>query len=152
MNENKEAIHSTYHYLHSNAEISWKETKTTEYLCRQLEVLGIPYETFPDHTGVIGYWGDKELGPVMGLRADIDALWQLVDGVWKVNHSCGHDAHMTMVLETIKCLKELDFKPKGLLKIIFQPTEESGRGAKALIDISASAKVTMVQAGGNNKH
>lgn len=134
VNENEDVIKSTYHYLHENAEISWQEKNTTEYLCKQLEHLQIPYETFEDHTGVIGYWGNPEKGPTVGLRADIDALWQLVDGEWKANHSCGHDAHMTMVLHTITCLKQLDFQPKGLIKIIFQPAEESGKGAKALIE------------------
>jgi amidohydrolase len=134
VDENKELITSTYHHLHSNAEISWKEKKTTEYLCKQLEHLEIPFETFEDHTGVIGYWGNKEGGRTIGIRADIDALWQLVDGEWKASHSCGHDAHMTMVLHAITCLKDMGFQPEGLIKIIFQPAEESGKGAKALID------------------
>jgi len=134
VDENKELIKSTYHHFHSNAEISWKEKETTEYLCKKLENLGISFERFEDHTGVVGYWGNKELGPTIGIRADIDALWQLVDGEWKANHSCGHDAHMTIVLHTITCLKELGFQPQGLIKIIFQPAEESGLGAKALID------------------
>ena len=134
VDENKELITSTYHHFHSNAETSWKEKKTTEYLCKQLELLEIPFEMFEDHTGVIGYWGNKEHGPTIGVRADIDALWQLIGGEWKANHSCGHDAHMTMVLHTITCLKGLGFQPEGLIKIIFQPAEESGKGAKALID------------------
>ncbi|SIS13105.1 amidohydrolase [Peribacillus simplex] len=134
VDENKDLIKLTYHHFHTNAEISWKEKVTTEYLCKQLEYLEIPFERFEDHTGVVGYWGNKEHGPTIGIRADIDALWQLVDGEWKAIHSCGHDAHMTMVLHTIFCLKELGFHPRGLIKIIFQPAEESGKGAMALID------------------
>lgn len=132
--EHAELIKSTYHHLHTNAEVSWKEVETTKFLCSQLEKLDIPYETFDDHTGVIGYWGNPEEGPTIGLRADIDALFQLVDGEWKANHSCGHDAHMTMVLHTISCLKQIGFAPKGLIKIIFQPAEESGKGAQAIIE------------------
>ncbi|WP_078379991.1 M20 peptidase aminoacylase family protein [Sutcliffiella halmapala] len=130
---NEERVTATYHHLHKNGETSWKEVKTTKFLCEQLELLGIPYETFSDHTGVVGYWGDGKEGTTIGLRADMDALWQLVDGEWKANHSCGHDAHMTMVLYSIICLKEIGFTPKGLIKIIFQPAEESGNGAKAII-------------------
>ena len=52
--DNEGAIKSTYHYLHANAEISWQEKKTTEYICAQLEELGVHYETFGDHTGVVG--------------------------------------------------------------------------------------------------
>lgn len=132
--DHEETIKSTYHYLHSNAEISWKEVETTKFLCSQLEGLGIRFETFEDHTGVIGYWGNQEDGPTIGLRADMDALNQLVDGEWRANHSCGHDAHMTMVLHTITCLKQIGYIPKGLIKIIFQPAEESGKGAQAIIE------------------
>jgi amidohydrolase len=132
--KHEEVIKSTYQYLHANAEVSWKEVETTRFLCSQLEKLGIRYETFEDHTGVIGYWGNQEDGPTIGIRADMDALFQLVDGEWKANHSCGHDAHMAMVLHTITCLKEIGYTPKGLIKIIFQPAEESGRGAQAIIE------------------
>ncbi|CAG9606929.1 M20 peptidase aminoacylase family protein [Pseudoneobacillus rhizosphaerae] len=130
----EDVIKSTYHHLHTHAEVSWREVETTKFLCSQLEKLGIRYETFEDHTGVIGYWGNKEDGPTIGIRADMDALFQLVDGEWKANHSCGHDAHMTMVLHTITCLKEIGYTPKGLIKIIFQPAEESGKGAQAIIE------------------
>ncbi|WHY83938.1 M20 peptidase aminoacylase family protein [Neobacillus novalis] len=132
--KHEETIKSTYHHLHSNAEVSWMEVETTKFLCSQLENLGIPYETFEKHTGVVGYWGNKEVGPIIGIRADMDALWQLVNGKWQANHSCGHDGHMTMVLHALTCLKEIGYEPKGLIKIIFQPAEESGNGAKAIIE------------------
>ncbi len=137
--KNEEAIKSTYHHLHTNAEVSWKEVETTKFLCSKLEQLGIPYDTFENHTGVVGYWGNKEGGPAIGIRSDIDALWQLVDGEWQANHSCGHDGHMTMVLHAITCLKEIGYEPKGLIKIIFQPAEESGNGAKAIIETGVVA-------------
>ncbi len=132
--EHEDLIKSTYAHLHQNAEVSWNEIETGKYICGKLKELGIHYETFPDHTGVIGYWGNKNDGPTIGIRADMDALYQLVDGTWQENHSCGHDGHMTMVLHTITCLKEIGFSPKGLIKIIFQPAEETGDGAKAIIE------------------
>ncbi|MFB7140477.1 M20 peptidase aminoacylase family protein [Gottfriedia sp. NPDC056225] len=134
VSQHDESIKSTYQYLHKHAEISWKEFETTRFLCEQLENLNIRYETFEDITGVVGYWGNKEEGPTIGIRSDMDALWQLVDGEWKANHSCGHDAHMTMVLYAITCLKEIGYEPKGLIKIIFQPAEETGKGAQAMIE------------------
>lgn len=134
VSEHDDFIKSTYHYLHKHAEVSWKEVETTKYLCERLKDLGLKYETFPNHTGVIGYWGDADEGPTVGIRADMDALYQIVDGEWKENHSCGHDGHMTMVLHTVTCLKEIGFTPKGLVKIIFQPAEETGNGARAIID------------------
>ncbi len=137
---NRSSILETYHHLHSIAEVSWEEKNTTAYICRELDKMDIPYTTFEDITGVIAIWdgtNDSEghvTNPTVGLRADLDALWQNVDGVWKANHSCGHDAHMTMVLYTLRCLKEIGFVPKGRLKILFQPAEETGLGANALID------------------
>ncbi|WP_286141641.1 M20/M25/M40 family metallo-hydrolase [Bacillus sp. AFS001701] len=134
VSQHYESIKSTYQHLHKHAEISWKEFETTGFICEQLEKLNIPYETFEDITGVVGYWGNKDEGPTIGIRSDMDAFWQLVDGDWKANHSCGHDAHMTMVLYAITCLKEIGYEPKGLIKIIFQPAEETGKGAKAIIE------------------
>ena len=126
-------------YLHQHPEISWKEKNTTDYLKKRLQSLGLETVVFEDTTGVIGVWEDerktsekKEL--VVALRSDIDALWQEVDGEWKANHSCGHDAHMTMVLGAIEILKSEGFQPKGTLKIIFQPAEEKGTGALKMIE------------------
>lgn len=134
VSENEKAIKATYNYLHSHAEVSWEEYETTKYIATRLNEIGIPYETFDDIPGVVGYWGDSNKGPSVGIRADMDALYQLVGGEWIPNHSCGHDGHMTMVLHAINCLKDLGFTPKGLIKIIFQPAEETGKGAKALIE------------------
>ena len=134
MDQNKDQLEETYQHLHSIAEISWKEIETTRFLCNELDRMGIPYETFEDHPGVVASWKGKKEGPTVAIRADIDALWQNVDGVWKANHSCGHDGHATVVLYTAKLLKEIGFQPRGTLKIVFQPAEETGNGAKALID------------------
>lgn len=126
-------IKEMYHYLHQNGEISWEEKRTTDFICKQLKELEIPYTRFSDQTGVIGYFGKKEEGPVIGLRSDMDALWQNVNGIWKANHSCGHDGHMTILIFTLKCLKELGIEPKGVIKSIFQPAEETGGGALSLL-------------------
>ncbi|KHF38841.1 amidohydrolase [Halalkalibacter okhensis] len=134
LNENREGLIETYQHFHSIAEVSWEEKKTTEYVCQQLKEMGIPFQTFSDHTGVVATWTGDRAGPVVGIRADIDALWQNVDGTWKANHSCGHDAHSTMVLYAIKMLKEAGFCPRGTIKMIFQPAEETGKGAKAFIE------------------
>ncbi|MFC0472997.1 M20 peptidase aminoacylase family protein [Halalkalibacter kiskunsagensis] len=127
-------IEETFHYLHSIAEVSFQEIKTTKFICDELNKMDIPYTIFPDHTGVVATWRGNEVGPVVGIRADLDALWQNVNGTWKANHSCGHDAHATMVLYAIFMLKELGYIPNGTLKIIFQPAEETGKGARAFIE------------------
>lgn len=131
--EHKEEILAAYHHLHQIAEISWKEIETTKYISEQLTQSGITVNTFQNMTGLVGEWGNHEKRKSLGIRADMDALWQYVNGNWKANHSCGHDAHSTMLLFTMKCLKEIGFKPEGKLVAIFQPAEETGNGAKAII-------------------
>lgn len=129
----RESILEMYHYLHNNAEISWEEIETTNFIKEELEKLSISYEVFDDQTGIVGSFGAGN-GPVIGLRADMDALWQQVNGEWNANHSCGHDAHTTILLFTIKCLKALGVVPKGRIKCLFQPAEETGGGAISFIN------------------
>jgi len=126
-------IKEMYYYLHQNGEISWEEKRTTDFICNKLKQLQIPYIRFSDQTGVMSHFGKKEKGPVVGLRTEMDALWQNVNGSWKANHSCGHDGHMTIVLFALRCLKELGVETKGMIKGIFQPAEETGGGALSLL-------------------
>jgi amidohydrolase len=126
------SIFGTFDHLHAHPEISWKEVETTRYLVERMRKLGLKVTTFDDCTGLVAEWGEGT--PVVGLRTDIDALWQEVDGEWRANHSCGHDAHMTMVLEAVETLIASGYQPPGKLKILFQPAEEKGTGALKLIE------------------
>ncbi|WP_400162632.1 M20 peptidase aminoacylase family protein [Brevibacillus sp. TJ4] len=127
-----QTIVETFDHLHANPEISWKEVQTTRYLAERMRSLGLRVTTFDDCTGLVAEWGEGR--PVVGLRTDIDALWQEVDGEWRANHSCGHDGHMTVVLETVEALIASGYQPPGKLKILFQPAEEKGNGALKLIE------------------
>lgn len=127
----KDRIESVYTHLHTHPEISWEEIETTKFLQRFIENEGFTVETFDDQTGLIVTIGEGE--HCVGVRADIDALWQEVDGVFQANHSCGHDAHTTIALGTLLVLKEVGYPKNGKLKIIFQPAEEKGNGALSLI-------------------
>jgi amidohydrolase len=64
----------------------------------------------------------------------MDALWQEVDGEMKANHSCGHDAHMSMVIGLLLSLKEQASEFNGTLRCIFQPAEEMGNGALKMVE------------------
>ncbi len=122
--------------LHTNPEVSWKEHQTTSFLVQHLEAIGLRVSTFEAFTGVIGEWGPLT-APVVALRADIDALWQEVDEVWRANHSCGHDAHMTMVLGAIKWIHYFMPDPQVRIRVLFQPAEEVGEGAKRFAEYGA---------------
>ncbi|MFJ5769086.1 M20 peptidase aminoacylase family protein [Psychrobacillus sp. NPDC093180] len=128
----KPTVKAVFQHLHAHPEISWKEFLTTEYLKDFLIREGFQVTTFEDSTGLVVTIGSGK--PCVGLRTDMDALWQEVDGEFKANHSCGHDAHMTMAVGTLLLLKKLGIPKQGTLKVLFQPAEEKGTGALSYID------------------
>lgn len=136
MSTDEKWIKETFRYLHQHPEISWEEVETTAYIKRELTQLGCRVTTFDDCTGVVGEYGDfDQQVPVIAIRADIDALWQEVDGVFQANHSCGHDAHMAMVLGLVRKLTQNQaLKSKVAIKFIFQPAEEQGAGALKMVE------------------
>ncbi|CAH0192151.1 N-acyl-L-amino acid amidohydrolase [Peribacillus sp. Bi96] len=121
-----------FDHLHAHPETSWNEVNTTAFISNILRENHCTVETFQDCTGVIGEMGNGIF--TVGLRSDIDALWQEVHGTFQANHSCGHDGHMTLALGVFLVLKEMDFRPGGKLKFIFQPAEEKGTGALKMIE------------------
>lgn len=125
-------VHTIFKHLHANPEISWNEYKTSAFIKDKLDEMGIDCYLFSDTPGVIAEIGSGD--HAVALRSDIDALWQEVDGSFKANHSCGHDAHMSMVLGTILLLKESGVQFNRKLKFIFQPAEEKAEGALAMVD------------------
>ncbi|GGA65669.1 M20 peptidase aminoacylase family protein [Ornithinibacillus halotolerans] len=130
--ELKPLLKEVFNYLHAHPEVSWKEYGTTEYIKELLEGKDCHITTFQDTTGLVVDIGSGK--PVVAIRADMDALWQEVDGEFKANHSCGHDAHMTIVLGALFSLLEEDKKGKGTYRFIFQPAEEKGDGALTFVD------------------
>ncbi|MDX1807516.1 MAG: M20 peptidase aminoacylase family protein [Paenisporosarcina sp.] len=128
---NKQKLDEVFHYLHTHPEVSWKEEQTTAYLKELIEREGFTVQTFDDCTGLFVEIGEGTT--CIGVRADIDALWQEVDGVFQANHSCGHDAHMTMAFGALLHLKEKGFPKDIRFKWIFQPAEEKGKGAEKLV-------------------
>ncbi|PEL10498.1 amidohydrolase [Bacillus sp. AFS017336] len=133
---NKEAIIQTYQDLHKLAEPSWHEEKTANYLKERIINAGIEIKTFESHFGFIAEIKGEE-DTVVALRADMDALVQEVDGVVIANHSCGHDAHSTMVLYTALAMAASKIKPKHTIRFIFQPAEEKGEGALQMMNDGA---------------
>jgi amidohydrolase len=129
--------------IHMNPEIAYKEVRTTGLIKKQLEKLGIPAVTFEKTTGVMGLIRNSDNGPTLALRADIDALpVQEKTGapyesrIPGMMHACGHDSHAAIMLGVAKLISDhqLIGQIPGNLKIIFQPGEEGGAGAKALME------------------
>lgn len=134
-------LRSIRHDLHAIAERSFAEVETSDYLKRVLEAHGIEILHNPLETGVIARITGEQEGPRIALRADIDGLpvqedtglpyTSQHDGVM---HACGHDIHMTSLLGAAFWLQEHRDRIAGEITLIFQPAEELGEGARALID------------------
>jgi amidohydrolase len=128
----KPMLNTIFKHLHQHPEISWKEYKTTEYIKELLAESECTIQTFEDIPGLVVEIGKGK--PVVAVRADMDALWQEVDGEFQANHSCGHDAHMTIVLGALFTLLEDGIPSEGTFRFIFQPAEEKGDGALTLVE------------------
>ena len=127
------------HHLHQYPELSNREFKTAAFIAEKLRSFGIEVETEIAHTGVVGVLKGGKPGPVIGLRADMDALpvTERVPIPWAskeiaeyngeqvgVMHACGHDTHVSILLGTAKVLSAIRDDLKGTIKFIFQPAEE----------------------------
>lgn len=129
----EQQIFTWFDHFHANPEVSWKEYETTKKIASIMEELNVSYRLFGDIPGLVAEIGEGT--QTVAVRADIDALWQEVDGEWRANHSCGHDANITMVLGALLRLRNepLDHK----VRFIFQPAEELGNGAVASFERGA---------------
>ncbi len=133
----KDYIIELRRHFHKNPEPSWKEFETSEFIKRELKKLKIPFEKIAK-TGIIAKIGKGNRK--IALRADIDALEieELNDKEYKsekkgLMHACGHDGHIAMLLGAGKILKKYESELKGEVRLIFQPAEELGDGAKEII-------------------
>ncbi len=125
-------------HLHSIAEPAFQEVQTADYLAAELKKLGLSVETNIGQTGLVASLKKGSSNRSIGIRADIDGLpiqEQSDLSYAAVNrsamHACGHDGHMTMALGAAAALVNEDFD--GIVRFIFQPAEEPGYGAKAMI-------------------
>ncbi len=118
-------------HFHQNAELSFEEYKTSDFIEEKLKSFGSIEVLRPTKTGVIGKIYGKKEGPVIALRADIDALpmtetndLPFVSVNKGAMHSCGHDGHAAMLLGIAKLFSEKTEQLKGTLVCIFQHAEE----------------------------
>ncbi|NLY67106.1 MAG: amidohydrolase [Tissierellia bacterium] len=126
--------------FHKYPELSGKEYKTMERICKYLDLWGIEYKKGIAETGVVAIVRGREDGKTIGLRADIDGLpireeneidyKSTNEGVM---HACGHDAHIAILLGVAKIIKSMEEELKGNVKFFFQPAEETIGGAERMI-------------------
>lgn len=143
--------------LHQYPELSWQEHQTAERISSALHELGIPHRRLMG-TGVVADLPGTDGPPAVALRADIDALpiqeetglpfASANDGVM---HACGHDGHTSMLLGAAELLAR-DGNLPAPVRLIFQPAEEKGAGAKALIEAGVLENVAIVFGGHLDRH
>lgn len=127
-------------HIHQNPELSNRETKTGTYIADHLKALGLKVQTGVAVTGVVALLETGKPGPVIALRADMDALpvternslpfASKVKTIFNgqetgVMHACGHDTHVAMLMGVAEILTKNKAELRGIIKFIFQPAEES---------------------------
>jgi amidohydrolase len=127
--------------IHQHPELAFAETRTAKVVADHLNALGLEVRTGVAKTGVVGVLRGGRPGPVVALRADMDALpvTELVDLPFKsqepgVMHACGHDNHVAILMGVAEVLAGMRQRLPGTVKFIFQPAEEIVSGAKQMID------------------
>jgi len=125
--------------IHQNPELSNREVRTAKLVADHLRTLGIEVKTGVAKTGVVGLLKGGKPGPVVALRADMDALpvTEESDLPFKstvkteylgqqvgVMHACGHDTHVAILLGVAEALAGVRDQIPGTVKFIFQPAEE----------------------------
>ncbi len=128
------------HHLHKHPETGFEEKLTSDYVANALEGMGLEVHRGIGGTGLVASLTVGSGGRSVGIRADMDALNITESAGCRAHassipgkmHACGHDGHMAMVLGAARLLSERrDFN--GTVRFVFQPAEEHGRGAKAMM-------------------
>ncbi|SDG39939.1 amidohydrolase [Fontibacillus panacisegetis] len=128
-------------HLHENPELSNEEYETSASIRKWLASEGIQIKDYPLRTGVIAEVGGLHDGPIIAIRADIDALpIQEESGLPYSSripgrmHACGHDFHTAAILGAAILLKEKEHELQGTVRFLFQPAEEKAKGALQMIE------------------
>lgn len=122
-------------YLHMNPELSYQESKTSEFIAAKLKDWGIEVQTCVGGYGVVGNLRGRSAGPTVALRADMDALpiqdektSTYASQVPGVMHACGHDGHTSTLLGIAYYFSQQRDMLHGNVRFIFQPAEETCPG------------------------
>ena len=142
------------HDIHSHPELSFQETRTARLVADHLRSLGLEVQSGVGGNGVVGILRGGMPGPVVALRADMDALpvEERVNVAYKstvrtvyngqdvgVMHACGHDMHTAILMGTAEVLSSMKARIPGTVKFLFQPAEEGPPTGGAAPMIAAGA-------------
>ena len=139
----KEQVIAWRRHIHSHPELSGQEKETSLFIQKTLGELGIPFVNDVSDYAVIGEIQGAHTGPVIALRADIDALpiheetgLPFASQNEGVMHACGHDGHISILLGTAAVLQSIKDQLHGTVKFVFQPSEEEALfpGAQGIVD------------------
>jgi hippurate hydrolase len=126
-------------HLHANPELTLNESQTSAFVQTCLNELGVPFVAGIGGHGVVATISRGQSNRSVGLRADMDALpiMETTGALYAsrnpgVMHACGHDGHTTSLLGAAALLMA-DTKWNGTVQLVFQPAEEGGGGAQAMI-------------------
>lgn len=145
------------HHLHQYPELSFQEERTSQYICSQLEKMGLTCTVLPNRGVVAHIKGALPGEKVVALRADFDALPIQEENEQPyrskhngVMHACGHDVHTASLLGVARILLALQTRFGGTVKFLFQPAEEKfPGGARAMVEAGAlkapEAEVVLAQ-------
>jgi amidohydrolase len=127
--------------LHAHPELAFEETRTAGFVAERLRELGLRVRENVGRTGVVADLGHAGVGPNIILRAEMDGLpVEEAEGSpfrstrSGVMHACGHDGHMAILLTVASELVRRPEPIQGLIRFVFQPAEEIGAGAEAMLD------------------
>lgn len=127
--------------FHRHPELGFEEVRTAGIVAEQLEALGLEVQRGVGKTGVVAILEGSQDGATVLVRADMDALpiqeandTEYASTVAGKMHACGHDGHTAIALGVAKLLTRHRDQLKGRVKFVFQPAEEIGRGAQAMVD------------------
>jgi len=130
--------------IHEHPELAFEEHETAKRVQEFLTRLAIPFRAEVGGTGVVAMLEGSRPGPTVAIRADMDALpmgepagLRFASKIAGKMHSCGHDAHTVIALGVAAVLSEARGMLAGRVMFIFQPAEETLRGARAMLDAGA---------------
>jgi amidohydrolase len=148
----RDEVIETRRVLHRHPELSGQEHRSAALMAERSAALGFSVRSGIGGTGVIADLDSGKPGPMLMLRADMDALPILERGDGRVvtsetagvMHACGHDGHMAMTLGAARALVALRDSWSGRLRLCFQPAEETASGAIPMIGDGAAQGVDRV--------